>query len=477
MYPEKLEIPVASPLSTPVATAPLRRNLTDAARESHIMIAGDATSARLLECRVLAEQSLAAGRTIIYISDNACGFGLASKYPVMRFSPDAHQTKITASDGAFFARQAIAGTSIAFNLQAFSNRDASRFLKDLLTALYTAETCPIDVFFENLDGYMGRKRHRGDRSTVEAFKSLLIRGPSSNGAGGNGARIVFTTKSPAEIPIESGNNCLTTILTRTCIPANINAIANYVSDRRLVANSHVAPWGISAMDDQHLFFWPFVDGKMHAPFYNAIPELETDAGDLPRKEFKTTGDERKVLDKLTKSKSDGKSGGTHASKSTTRVGSYSSERLAISRIESNIASNGSYVPNFKNTAGLDSIVTAAGEDRFAEPARWCHYARRTDLGNSIAINLAGYAYMQAVAIDEDAARSLFSSLLDQESAVSRKLAAQLAAAGVASLSDASLQVILGFARAACAADNTTTADFRPAAEPADESPTCIRKAA
>ena len=480
MYPDETLISddVVTPMSTPVNTQVVRGNLSKESRESHIMIVGDADSARVLECRALAEQSLNEGRTVLYISDNNYCFGLESAYDINRFGPNTHDTEIGASDGAFFAEQAIAGTSIAFSLRAFNERDASRFLKDLLTRLYTSENCQIDLFFENLDDYIGRKRHHGDRTTVDAFKKAMMRGPSSNGAGGNGLRMVMTSKSPAEIPIETGHNSLTLIMTRTCVPANVKAIANYVGDARLSDYYRMAPWGAAHMGDKHLFFWPFVDREMHMPFYNAIPDLVSDAGKPPKRKVDTSKNEETILAKLSESKSQkdapraslskspkcAKSKSTYSAISTNvrQKVKYSNERVSIARVIRNIENNGEYVPHSRTIrTAEDRLKTevAACDPILKNPSRWANKCTAARIGLPISTNLAAYAYAQALLLNEQAANDLFNSLLDTSSNEYRDFTAYLNAVNASPNSNEMLQAALAYVKNACAANNTIVVDF------------------
>lgn len=270
---------VPKPVSSPTGGPVIEMNLNDSMRAAHVMVCGDAGVGKPLRVRQIAEESLASGRTVIYLSNNGMCHGLASAFAIARFSVSSHGLDLTAEDGERFARHVMTSrTSVALNLRALERRDLTSFLAGLMGALNRSEDADVDVFFECLDDMIKRKRH-SDRDATNELHSMLLRGPKATG--GNGVRVVMGATSPNEVPIEAGNTSLTLIGTRTAGDPNMQAMSNYAGGNpRLYRCSAVYSASIAAVDDRHQWLWPKSEGirAPHMPYYCPLHPLVSDAG-------------------------------------------------------------------------------------------------------------------------------------------------------------------------------------------------------
>jgi hypothetical protein len=285
----------ARPISSPINTAVIPLPLSEAAIAAGVMVCGDTGNGKVMRVRLEAEKSLAAGRQLIYFSNNDRCFGFTSRFAnVLRLGRNAHPMQLLDDEGRFYAELALSSKqSMAFDFSEFTIVEVSRFLSDFIEVINSTKNASMDISFESLDDLIGRKRHR-DKNTVNTFKSLLSRGPAING--GNGVRVVVGALSPEEVPIETSRHTMTLIATCTSNPANVDALSKHVRGTPSIGKYvDVAPWGIRFIEDHQQWLWPYADRVMHMPFYAELDQLTTDAGGEKSFDVTTTKGEYEAI--------------------------------------------------------------------------------------------------------------------------------------------------------------------------------------
>lgn len=431
-------------------------------RAAHIMVCGDAGTGKVKRVRRLAEESLAAGRRIIYFSNNKRAFGLSSMFDVARFGVDTHNIEMTHQDGAHFARATLdLRQSIVFDFRGMRPENVSTFLTGFIDVLNTTETVDFDVFFECLDDLIGRKRHR-DRNTANTFRSLLLRGPAENG--GNGVRVTVGATSPDEVPIETSRHSLTIIGTRTGANENVKALSACVGGHPTLYQCTVnIASSIRAVQDEQQWLWPMSEGSAapHMPYYCPLTPLQSDAGGGDLLVVETNDAERAVIEQVvqlraaesaiaedqtpnarkTATSSDPKRKGirskrggmTDHHKQINASGVKNAcKRAEIARMEIKMRVGGSLDTLVRRPVA--ETIAEIAKERYAVPATWAmHLYRSGKRPFSAGIGLMGYAY--TVARDEDAARAdAFFRDLAASGPLSQTLREQLAICDAASVS-------------------------------------------